>query len=201
MAPAALVALVFVFLPSGSRRPRRWPLVLAAPRWGLARIVAARRRRAVRDLVVLVVIAAIAVITLAVTLLGWGIAGPGFGFFGLLTCLVCTVAGLRLGLLVAGLGAFVVLARVPPAPWRQWLPAADPGVRRQPGARADPPDRHRCRRGGRPAGLGVMSRYVRAAEGARAALPQPADRGGRCLLGDHDGAVPLVAFNLQGGTA
>ena len=47
----------------------------------------------------MVVIVAIGVITLAVTLLDWGIAGPGIGFFGLLTCMVCAVAGLRLGLL------------------------------------------------------------------------------------------------------
>ncbi len=125
---ALVAALVFVFLPSGVAPAARWPLVLAlAALGGLA--ASSLRAGAARseDLVVLVVIAAIAVITLAVTLLDWGIAGPGFGFFGLLTCLVCTVAGLRLGLLVAGLGAFVVLA-VSYAQWRQWLPAANAGV-------------------------------------------------------------------------
>ena len=73
------------------------------------------------DMVALVVIASIAVITLAVTLLDWGIAGPGFGFFGLMTCMVCAVAGLRLGVLVAALSALVVLS-LAYAQYRQWLP-------------------------------------------------------------------------------
>ena len=126
---ALVAALVFVFLPAGVAPAARWPLVLAlAALGGLA--ASSLRAGAARseDLVVLVVIAAIAVITLAVTLLDWGIAGPGFGFFGLLTCLVCTVAGLRLGLLVAGLGALLfgdfdghrgILAPCPGAAWAQ----------------------------------------------------------------------------------
>ena len=63
-------------------------------------------------------------ITLAVTLLDWGIAGPGFGFFGLMTCMVCAVAGLRLGVLVAALSALVVLS-LAYAQYRQWLPAGN----------------------------------------------------------------------------
>jgi PAS domain S-box-containing protein len=122
---ALLAALVFVFLPSGITPGARWPLVLAFAALGA---LAATSMRAgttrMEDLVALVVIAAIAVITLAVTLLDWGIAGPGFGFFGLMTCMVAAVAGLRLGLLVAALSGLVVLC-LAYAQFRQWLPAGN----------------------------------------------------------------------------
>jgi len=122
---ALLAALVFVFLPSGIAPGARWPLVLAFAALGA---LAATSMRAgitrMEDLVALVVIAAIAVITLAVTLLDWGIAGPGFGFFGLMTCMVAAVAGLRLGLLVAALSGLVVLS-LAYAQFRQWLPAGN----------------------------------------------------------------------------
>jgi hypothetical protein len=79
------------------------------------------------DLVALVVIASIAVITLAGTLLDWGIAGPGFGFLGLMTCMVCAVAGLRLGSLVAALSAAVVVC-LAYAQYRHWLPGGNAAV-------------------------------------------------------------------------
>jgi PAS domain S-box-containing protein len=122
---ALVAALVFMFLPSGIAPGARWPLVLAFAALG-ALAATSMRAGATRmeDLVALVVIAAIAVITLAVTLLDWGIAGPGFGFFGLMTCMVCAVAGLRLGLLVAGLSGLVVLS-LAYAQLRQWLPAGN----------------------------------------------------------------------------
>jgi len=122
-AVALLAALVFMFLPSGIVPGARWPLVLAFAALG-ALAATSMRAGATRmeDLVAMVVIAAIAVITLAVTLLDWGIAGPGFGFFGLMTCMVGAVAGLRLGLIVAGLSALVVLS-LAYAQLRQWLPA------------------------------------------------------------------------------
>ena len=196
---ALVAALVFVFLPSGVAPAARWPLVLAlAALGGLA--ASSLRAGAARseDLVVLVVIAAIAVITLAVTLLDWGIAGPGFGFFGLLTCLVCTVAGLRLGLLVAGLGAFVVLA-VSYAQWRQWLPAANAGVSAD--SLAQRALIHLIVIGAGVAGgllvSRVMSRYVRAAEEReqrfRGLLIVAAD-----AYWEIDEQYRLVAFNLQG---
>ena len=120
---ALLAALVFLFLPNGIAPEARWSLVLA---FGALGALAASSMRAgdarLGDMVALVAIAAIAAITLAVTLLDWGIAGPGFGFFGLMTCMVCAVAGLRLGLLVAGLAALVVLS-LAYAQVRQWLPA------------------------------------------------------------------------------
>jgi len=122
---ALLAALVFVFLPSGIAPGARWPLVLAFAALG-ALAATSMRAGATRmeDLVALVVIAAIAVITLAATLLDWGIAGPGFGFFGLMTCMVCAVAGLRLGLLVAALSGLVVLS-LAYAQAHQWLPAGN----------------------------------------------------------------------------
>jgi PAS domain S-box-containing protein len=125
VAVALLAALVFVFLPGDMAPGARWPLVLAF--CALGALAATSMRAGVtrmEDLVSMVVIVAIGVITLAVTLLDWGIAGPGIGFFGLLTCMVCAVAGLRLGLLVAGLSVLVVLA-LAFAQVRQWLPAVN----------------------------------------------------------------------------
>ena len=123
-AVALLVTLVFVFLPEGIVVAARWPLVLA---FGALGALAAASMRAgverMEDMVTLVVIAAIAAVTLAATLLDWGIAGPGFGFFGLMTCMVCASAGQRPGLLVAALSALVVLS-LAYAQHRQWLPAA-----------------------------------------------------------------------------
>ncbi len=122
-AVALLAALVFVFLPSGIAPASRWPLVLAFA--ALAALAATSMRAGVsrvEDLVALLVIASIAVITLAVTLLDWGIAGPGIAFFGLMTCMVCAVSGPRRGLLVAGLSSLVVLS-LAYAQSRRWLPA------------------------------------------------------------------------------
>ena len=122
---ALLASLVFVFLPTGIASGARWSLVLAFA--ALAALAASSMRAGVKrieDLVALVVIASIAVITLAVTLLDWGIAGPGVGFFGLMTCMVCAVAGLRLGLMAAALSALVVLS-LAYAQFRQWLPAGN----------------------------------------------------------------------------
>ena len=125
---ALSAALMFLFVPGGATATARWPLVLAF--CALAALAATSMRAGanrMEDLVALVVIAAIAVITLAVTLLDWGIAGPGFGFFGLMTCMVCAVAGVRLGSLVAGLSMLVVLS-LAYAQSRQWLPAGNAAV-------------------------------------------------------------------------
>jgi PAS domain S-box-containing protein len=122
---AMVAALVFVFLPTGITASARWPVVLAFA--ALAALAATSMRAGatrMEDLVALVVIASIAVITLAATLLDWGIAGPGFGFFGLMTCMVCAVAGLRLGSVVAALAALVVLS-LAYAQYRQWLPGGN----------------------------------------------------------------------------
>ena len=125
---ALLAALVFMVLPTGIAPGARWPLVLA---FGALGALAATSMRAganrLENMVALVVISSIAVITLAVTLLDWGIAGPGFGFFGLLTCMVCAVAGLRVGALVAGLSALVVLC-LAYAQYQQWLPAGNAAI-------------------------------------------------------------------------
>ena len=125
---ALLAALVFMVLPTGITPAARWPLVLAFAVLG-ALAAASMRARAARleDTVALVVIASIAVIALAVTLLDWGIAGPGFGFFGLMTCMVAAVSGLRLGVPVAGFSALVVLS-LAYSQHRQWLPAGNAGI-------------------------------------------------------------------------
>jgi PAS domain S-box-containing protein len=125
---ALLAALVFLLLPPDMAPGARLPLVLA---FGALGALAALSMRAdvsrLEDLVALVVVAAIGVVTLAVTLLDWGIAGPGIGFFGLFVCMVCAVAGLRVGLLVAGLSATVVLG-LAFAQYRHWIPAGSAGV-------------------------------------------------------------------------
>jgi PAS domain S-box-containing protein len=127
-AVALVAALVFLFLPTGIAPAARWPLVLAF--CALAALAATSMRAGatrMEDLVALVVIASIAVITLAGTLLDWGIAGPGFGFLGLMTCMVCAVAGLRLGGLVAALSAAVVVC-LAYAQYRHWLPGGNAAV-------------------------------------------------------------------------
>jgi PAS domain S-box-containing protein len=125
---ALVAALVFLFLPAGIAPAARGPLVLAFSALGALAATSMRAGTArMEDMVALVVIASIAVITLAVTLLDWGIAGPGFGFFGLMTCMVCAVAGLRLGAAVAGLSALVVLS-LAYAQYRQWLPGGNAAV-------------------------------------------------------------------------
>jgi len=125
---ALLAALVFMVLPTGTTPGARWPLVLAFCALG-ALAAASMRAGAARteDRVALVVIASIAVITLAVTLLDWGIAGPGIAFFGLMSCIVCAIAGPRLGVLVAGFSALVVLS-LAYAQFRQWLPVGHAAV-------------------------------------------------------------------------
>ena len=125
---ALIAALVFMFLPTGIAPGARWPLVLAFSALGALAATSLRAGAArMEDMVALVVISSIAVITLAVTLLDWGIAGPGFGFFGLMACMVCAVAGLRVGLLVAGLSAAVVLS-LAYAQYRNWLPAGNAAI-------------------------------------------------------------------------
>ncbi|HMO45513.1 MAG TPA: PAS domain S-box protein [Rubrivivax sp.] len=120
---ALVAALIFSVLPTGIAPGARWSLVLAFAALGALAASSLHAGVArIEDMVALVVIAALAVITLAATLLDWGIAGPGIGFFGLMTCMVCAVAGLRLGVLVAALAALMVLA-LAYAQWRHWLPA------------------------------------------------------------------------------
>jgi PAS domain S-box-containing protein len=125
---ALLTALVVAVLPLDMAPAARWPLILSL---GALGVLAALSLRAgatrSEDLVAVALIGSIAAITLAVTLLDWGIAGPGLGFFGLLTCMVAAVAGLRLGLLVAVLSAAVVLG-LAYAQHRAWLPASNAAV-------------------------------------------------------------------------
>ena len=125
---ALLTALIMAVLPLDMAPTARWPLILSL---GALAVLAALSLRAgatrTEDLVAVALIGSIAAITLAVTLLDWGIAGPGLGFFGLLTCMVAAVAGLRLGLLVAALSAAVVLG-LAYAQHRAWLPAGNAAV-------------------------------------------------------------------------
>ncbi len=125
---ALLAALVLALMPLAIEAQTRWTLVLSLT--ALAALAALSMRAGVarvEDLAALVLIAAAAAITLAATLLDWGIAGPGLGFFGVLTCMVCALAGLRLGLPMALLSAAVVLS-LAGAQARGWLPASSAAV-------------------------------------------------------------------------
>jgi PAS domain S-box-containing protein len=125
---ALLLALTVAVLPLDMAPAARWPLILSFGALGVLATLSMRTGTShIEDLLALAVIASIAVITLAATLLDWGIAGPGIGFFGLLTCLVCAVAGLRMGLLLALLSACVVLG-LAYAQLQAWLPAGNAAV-------------------------------------------------------------------------
>jgi PAS domain S-box-containing protein len=119
---ALLTAAMFAMLPAQLAKDGRWPLVLAFGALGLLAAGSMRaRRRRTEDLVAIVLVAAIAAIALAATLLGWGIASPGIGFFGLLVCLVGAVAGPRWGGVAAGLSGLAVLG-LALAHGNHWLP-------------------------------------------------------------------------------
>ncbi|HPO20651.1 MAG TPA: PAS domain S-box protein, partial [Rubrivivax sp.] len=125
---AALFAVVPAAVPTGAASGTHWLLVLVFG--ALGGFAASRMRRIgkarVDRGVVLVGVTAVAAIALASALLGWGVASPGVGFLGLLSCLVCAVAGWRSGALVAGLSAGVILG-LALAQQGQW-PVAGHGV-------------------------------------------------------------------------
>jgi PAS domain S-box-containing protein len=121
-AMALAAALAFLVVPAGLAPGARLPLVASFGMLGTLAAMSMRvGSRHVAYLVALVVICAIGVIAFAAALLEWGVSGPGIGFFGLLTCLVCAVGGLRLGALVAAVSSLLVLA-LAYAQYRQWLP-------------------------------------------------------------------------------
>ncbi len=125
---ALLLALLLGVVPLGLGAQMRWTLVLCFSALGVLAALSMRAGvRRMEDLLVLAVIASIAVITLAATLLDWGIAGPGIGFLGLMTCMVCAMVSLRLGLLMAALSAAVVLG-LAYAQHRAWLSAGNAAV-------------------------------------------------------------------------
>jgi len=196
---ALAIALVLAVLPGGMAQGVRWPLVLAFAALAVLAGVSMRAGRSrLEDLMALVVIASIGALTLSVTLLDWGIAGPGFGFLGLLVCMVCAVAGLRAGLSAGGLSAAVVLL-LSYAQWRQWLPAASSGLSAESlGLRTLV---HLIVIGTGLAGgmlvSRVVSRYVRSAEEReqrfRGLLSIAAD-----AYWEIDEQYRLVAFKLQG---
>ena len=125
-AVALLTAALFAARSAGLAAQARWALVLAFLALGAlaARAMHAPGPARVESRVALVSVAAIAAIGLAAALLAWG-AGPGVGFFALLTCMVCAIAGQRAGVLVAVATGLVVLG-LAYAQQQQWL-AASPG--------------------------------------------------------------------------
>ncbi len=127
-AVALLLALLFAFVPLGIEARARWPLSLCFGALAALALLSMRANVArIQTRVTLSAIVAILAIALAVTLLDWGIAGPGIGFFGLLTCMACAVAGLRVGLLLAALSSAVVLG-LAAAQYQAWLPASHAAV-------------------------------------------------------------------------
>ena len=201
-AVALLLALLFAFAPLGIEVRARWPLTLCFG--ALAAMAALSMRVGAAHVELRVSVAAIAsilAVALAVTLLDWGIAGPGIGFFGLLTCMTCAVAGWRVGLLTALLSAGVVLG-LASAQHQAWLPASHAAVSADSlGLRTLV---HLLVIGaGLGGGLmvsGVVSRYVKSAE-----LREQRFRGLLAIAADAyweiDDQYRLVTFKLQGRAA
>ena len=107
---ALLAAIVLAFLPTALAESERWLLVLSCVMLSVLAALSMRfGGRRVEDKVALVVIATIGVFALAGTLHEGGIGAPAVAFFGVVTCIVCAVSGLRLGAVVAALCAWTVL--------------------------------------------------------------------------------------------
>jgi PAS domain S-box-containing protein len=110
-AVAALVALLFVFVSAGLSTMHQALMVAAFSALALLAVSSMRTRGAhIESRVLVLSVAAVALVALSTVLLGWGINSPGMGFFGLLTCTVCAVSGIRQGAWVAALSAATVLA-------------------------------------------------------------------------------------------
>ena len=123
---AALGALVFAFVPPGLAFEPRAAIVGAFVVFGLIAAASLRvPRERIELTMLLVVLAAIAVITAAALLLDWGLAAPGLGFIGLLVCLVCALGSRRAGFVAAGSGA-AALALLALLPGAQGLHGAAP---------------------------------------------------------------------------
>jgi PAS domain S-box-containing protein len=109
-AVALLVALLFVVLSAGLSSGARTLLVLA---FGALAALAALSMRArgprVVDMIHVLAVVAIAIVALSTVVLEWGVSAPGIGFFGLLTCTVGAVSGLRAGAAVAALSGATVI--------------------------------------------------------------------------------------------
>ncbi len=118
-----LLALLLAIVPLDIGAMARWTLVLSLAALAALALLSVRASGAsIEGRVTLAALSSILVITLTVTLMDWGIAGPGIGFFGLLTCVACAVAGLRVGVLMAALSTVVVLG-LATAQYQAWLPA------------------------------------------------------------------------------
>ena len=119
---ALLSAIVFVLLPANLASAARWPLVVVCGGLCTLCLAAMHARDNARHeaRVVAVALVAVAAIALLVTLLDGGLAGPAIGFLGLLTCMVCALAGRRAGVAVAVPAALAVLC-LAYAQQRQWL--------------------------------------------------------------------------------
>ncbi len=108
---SVLVALAFVFLPVALEDQQRWSVAAACAGLALVAVLGmGTRGQAARTALLGLAIAAMAVIGWASLLLGWGLAAPGMGFFGLFVCMIAAVSGRRMGVVAAVLAVLVVAA-------------------------------------------------------------------------------------------
>ncbi len=118
---AGLTALLFGLLQPDLAPLRRAEVAGSYLLLALAALLAMRVPRAwvERTMFGLLALAALAIAGTAL-LLGWGLATPGFAFYGLFVCLLCAGASRRLGMALAGVTAVLVIAvdavvrRLPP---------------------------------------------------------------------------------------
>ena len=111
-------ALTFVFMPQDLAFTARVAIVGGLVVFALIALAALRvPRERIETTMLLVVLGAIAIITGAALLLGWGLAAPGLGFFALLVCMACALASRLAGWVSAAAGALALalLAVLPAA--------------------------------------------------------------------------------------
>ncbi len=108
---AALVALLFVFVSAGLSAAHQALMVAALAVLSLLAVASMRARGGrIERRVLGLSVATVAIVALSTVLLGWGVSAPGMGIFGILTCTVCAVSGMRQGAWVAALSVATVLA-------------------------------------------------------------------------------------------
>ena len=107
---AGLMALLFMGLPPGLSLERRAGVVGAFALLGVVALLGMRVRRARVEYTMLAVLT-LATLAVAATslLLGWGLAAPGFAFYGLFVCLLCAATSRHLGLALAGIAALALV--------------------------------------------------------------------------------------------
>jgi len=108
---AGIGALLYSALPAGLPLERRaWP-VGAYALLAVASLLCMRLRGSGIERAMLGILSlATLVIGASALALGWGLAAPGFAFYGIFVCLLCAAASRRMGLLLAAVMTLTVVA-------------------------------------------------------------------------------------------